>query len=73
MALCHKNNRGKEITPTGICGSGVISVVAELLRTSIMMPDGRLNKNFVTPALEMDGGSLFFRRISGPFSSVNPP
>lgn len=50
-----KNSRGQEITPTGICGSGVISVVAELLRTSIMMPDGRLNKAFATPTLEMDG------------------
>lgn len=52
-----KNNRGKEIPPTGICGSGVISVVAQLLKTSIMMPDGRLNKAFVSPALEMDGGT----------------
>jgi uncharacterized 2Fe-2S/4Fe-4S cluster protein (DUF4445 family) len=52
-----KNNRGKKIPPTGICGSGVVSVVAQLLKTSLMMPDGRLNRAFVSPALEMDGGT----------------
>jgi uncharacterized 2Fe-2S/4Fe-4S cluster protein (DUF4445 family) len=52
-----KNSRGKKIHPSGICGSGVISVVAQLLKTSIMMPDGRLNKAFASPALEMDGGT----------------
>lgn len=50
-----KNNRGEKIPPTGICGSGVISVVAQLLKTSIMMPDGRLNKAFVSTAIEKDG------------------
>ncbi len=53
-----RNSHGKEMTPTGICGSGVVSVVAELLRTTVMMPDGRLNKAFVSPALEINNGSL---------------
>jgi uncharacterized 2Fe-2S/4Fe-4S cluster protein (DUF4445 family) len=31
------------ITPRGICGSGVIDVLAELLRNSLIQPDGKFN------------------------------
>ncbi len=39
-----KKSNGKAVPATGICGSGVISGVAELLRTALMAPDGRLNQ-----------------------------
>ncbi|MCP4114927.1 MAG: DUF4445 domain-containing protein [Desulfobacteraceae bacterium] len=44
-----KKSNGKAVPASGICGSGVISAVAELLRTSIMAPDGRLSQASDTP------------------------
>ncbi len=31
------------IKPSGICGSGVVQAVAEMLRSAILLPDGRFN------------------------------
>ncbi len=39
-----KKSNGKEVAATGICGSGVISGVAELLRAALMAPNGRLKQ-----------------------------
>ena len=38
--------------PAGICGSGVVSAVAELLRANILLPDGRFNPEATSPRLK---------------------
>lgn len=40
---------------SGICGSGVIEVIAELYLAGILMPDGRFNPNHTTDRLSWDG------------------
>ena len=38
-----------DVPPQGICGSGIISLLAELLLSGVMTKGGRLNKNLPTP------------------------
>ena len=38
----------------GICGSGIIEVVAELLLSGLLLPDGRFNPAAESPALQWD-------------------
>jgi uncharacterized 2Fe-2S/4Fe-4S cluster protein (DUF4445 family) len=38
--------------PAGLCGSGVVSTVAELLRANILLPDGRFNHEATSPHLK---------------------
>jgi len=37
--------------PAGLCGSGIVSAVAELLRAGILRPDGRFNQEVTFPNL----------------------
>lgn len=37
--------------PRGICGSGIIDVIAELVRTGIVQKDGQINSKIETPRL----------------------
>ncbi|RME08277.1 MAG: DUF4445 domain-containing protein [Anaerolineae bacterium] len=39
---------------SGICGSGIIEVVAELLLAGLLLPDGRFNPDSTSPALRWD-------------------
>jgi uncharacterized 2Fe-2S/4Fe-4S cluster protein (DUF4445 family) len=48
----------------GICGSGMISLLAELLRTGWMDPAGRLARDRSSPAIRVDGRQA--RYILGP-------
>jgi uncharacterized 2Fe-2S/4Fe-4S cluster protein (DUF4445 family) len=41
----------EEIQARGICGSGIIEVIAEMFRTGIVEKSGRVNGNFSTPRL----------------------
>ena len=41
----------EEIQARGICGSGIIEVVAEMVRTGIVEKSGRINGNLSTPRL----------------------
>ncbi|WP_405744188.1 ASKHA domain-containing protein, partial [Anaerovibrio slackiae] len=43
------------IKPQGICGSGIIDVVAELVRTGLVLYDGSFNKMIDTPRLRARG------------------
>ena len=40
--------------PFGICGSGVVSIVAELLRAGILLKDGRFNRETHSPNFHYD-------------------
>lgn len=40
---------------SGICGSGIIEVIAELYLAGILLPDGRFNPNHATDRLSWDG------------------
>jgi len=42
-----------DVTPQGICGSGIISLLAELFRTGWLDPAGKLNRESVTPAIRI--------------------
>jgi uncharacterized 2Fe-2S/4Fe-4S cluster protein (DUF4445 family) len=43
------------VRPKGICGSGMIDLLANLLRTGWMDPAGKLDRSRVSPAIEIDG------------------
>ncbi len=43
------------IGATGICGSGIIEVVAELFMAGVLRPDGRFDPELNTPRLRRDG------------------
>ncbi len=53
--LCEVKGNSK---PTGICGSGLISVVAELYRARILLPDGRLDRESRFDRLRFDSRNL---------------
>ncbi len=40
---------------TGICGSGIIEVIGEMLLTGIIFPDGRFNHTLDTELMQWDG------------------
>jgi uncharacterized 2Fe-2S/4Fe-4S cluster protein (DUF4445 family) len=40
------------LSPTGICGSGIIEVIAEMFLAGILLPDGRFNPNSGHPRLQ---------------------
>jgi uncharacterized 2Fe-2S/4Fe-4S cluster protein (DUF4445 family) len=43
------------VRPKGICGSGMIDLLANLLRTGWMDPAGKLDRGRPSPAIEVDG------------------
>ncbi len=50
--------------PSGICGSGVISIIAELLRAGVLLPNGSYNRDFDSPCLHQGpGGTLAFEIV----------
>jgi uncharacterized 2Fe-2S/4Fe-4S cluster protein (DUF4445 family) len=51
--------------PSGICGSGVVSAVAELYRVGLVSGDGRINVNSGSPLIRYDEtGVLEFELVS---------
>jgi len=44
-----------QLSPTGICGSGVIEAIAELFLTGVLLPDGRFNPDSTHPRLHWQG------------------
>lgn len=55
----------KEKKPSGICGSGVVSAVAEFLRTGIILETGRFNPDIHLPNLRYgENGGLEFELVS---------
>jgi uncharacterized 2Fe-2S/4Fe-4S cluster protein (DUF4445 family) len=49
---------GSRTRPAGICGSGIVSVVAEAYRHKILNPDGSFNTTCGNPALQTANGGL---------------
>jgi uncharacterized 2Fe-2S/4Fe-4S cluster protein (DUF4445 family) len=50
----------KIVTAKGICGSGIIDVMAELYRTGIIDKSGRFRNNIRSPRLRVSDGKLEF-------------
>ncbi len=48
---------GESLAPTGICGSGIIEIVAELFRAGLILPSGRLPPSNAHPRLRTSGAS----------------
>jgi uncharacterized 2Fe-2S/4Fe-4S cluster protein (DUF4445 family) len=46
---------GKNASAIGICGSGIIDVVAELFRNKIILPSGRFCEDIPSPRMKMSG------------------
>jgi len=46
--------------PVGICGSGIISAVAEMIRVGIVMGKGNFNENMQSPRLRLGKGGWEF-------------
>jgi uncharacterized 2Fe-2S/4Fe-4S cluster protein (DUF4445 family) len=60
--------------PAGICGSGVISAVAELLRAGVITRSGSYDTAFQSPCLVQGrNGTLAFEIVSGPASRGGIP
>jgi uncharacterized 2Fe-2S/4Fe-4S cluster protein (DUF4445 family) len=60
--------------PAGICGSGVISTVAELLRAGVIESNGRYKETFKSPFLRQGkNGTLVFEIVSGQASRAGVP
>jgi uncharacterized 2Fe-2S/4Fe-4S cluster protein (DUF4445 family) len=60
--------------PSGICGSGAVSAVAELLRTGVILENGRFNPDIHFPNLRYsDSGVFEFELISGENSQTGRP
>jgi uncharacterized 2Fe-2S/4Fe-4S cluster protein (DUF4445 family) len=51
-------NKGRTVKPSGICGSGILSTVAEFLRSGVVLEDGAFNPQGTHPGLKVDKGKL---------------
>jgi uncharacterized 2Fe-2S/4Fe-4S cluster protein (DUF4445 family) len=49
--------------PLGLCGSGMISLLAELFRTGWMDPAGKLNRTRASPAIRVEGRRARYRVV----------
>jgi len=50
--------------PIGICGSGMIALIADLFQTGWIDPDGRLNPEKGSTVVEIDGRNAFYVLVS---------
>jgi len=53
-----KNNKGRRVKPSGICGSGILSAIAEFVRSGVVLEDGAFNPQGTHPGLKFDKGKL---------------
>lgn len=51
---------GKEAPPRGICGSGVVDAIAEMLKARIIGNSGQIKKDLDTPKLRVHNGTAEF-------------
>lgn len=56
--------------PMGICGSGIIDCVAEMLRTGLLLQNGRLNPDVSTPRLRRADGAAEFVLVEAALSGT---
>lgn len=57
---------GKPKKIAGLCGTGVVSAVAELLRTQMILPDGAFNRDANSPHLQLDENDAPEFVLAGP-------
>ncbi len=53
-----KDSRGRTVKPSGICGSGILSAVAEFVRSKMVLEDGAFNRQGAHPGFKLDNGKL---------------
>ena len=49
-----QRDRGRTVKPSGICGSGIVSIVAELIRSGVVLGSGAFNPECKYPGLRFD-------------------
>ena len=54
-----QQNPAKPKNPAGLCGTGVISTVAELYASGLILKDGAFNRKFVSANLRMDAEQMW--------------
>jgi uncharacterized 2Fe-2S/4Fe-4S cluster protein (DUF4445 family) len=57
----------KHLTISGICGSGIIEVLAEMYLASIITPDGQIDGNISHPRIQKDGRVFSYLLCDGHF------
>jgi uncharacterized 2Fe-2S/4Fe-4S cluster protein (DUF4445 family) len=50
------NMESDNIAARGICGSGIIDAVAEMFKSGVLLPNGRINRELKTPRLRLVNG-----------------
>lgn len=69
-----QRDTGRLEPPAGICGSGVVSAVAELLRAGVISKSGSFNLSYPSSCLRRgEDGSLEFEVVSGQASRDGHP
>jgi uncharacterized 2Fe-2S/4Fe-4S cluster protein (DUF4445 family) len=57
----------KHLTISGICGSGIIEVLAEMYLVGIITPEGQINGSVQHPRIEQDGRVVSYMLYEGHF------
>ena len=57
----------QHLTISGICGSGIIEVLAEMYLAGIITPEGQVNGNIQHPRIEQDGRVYSYMLYDGHF------
>jgi len=57
----------------GICGSGIIEVVAEMFLARIILPDGRFNPDCTSPRVQWKGRKGAYVLATGQFTTTGEP
>ncbi len=61
------------LSPTGICGSGIIEAIAEMYLAGILLPDGRFNPNLHHPRLSWQGKKGAFELATAEETATGHP
>jgi uncharacterized 2Fe-2S/4Fe-4S cluster protein (DUF4445 family) len=62
-----------DVKPRGICGSGMIALLADLLRTGWIDASGKLNRARKSPAIRADGRQAVYELVSAEESATSQP
>jgi uncharacterized 2Fe-2S/4Fe-4S cluster protein (DUF4445 family) len=64
--------QSKHLTISGICGSGIIEVIAEMYLAGIITSDGQINGSLNHPRIQQDG-RVFAYTLYTPFDKLRAP
>lgn len=62
-----------KVKPRGICGTGMISLLANLFQTGWLDPAGKLNRTKKTPAVRVNGRQAYYIIVSQEESGTGEP